>query len=206
MVSGLQARENVTQLLLRWRAGDESALDVLMPLVHEELHRRARQCLRREHGPRALQTTELLNETYLRLVDARRVEWHDRAHFFAIAAQLMRRVLVDEARKRKVRKRGGGLTRVTLDEGLVAGVERQADLVALDDALKSLESVASRKCRVVELRFFGGLTIAETAAVLGVSEDAVKREWRTAKLWLLEALRGTREGNDGNGPGALETD
>jgi RNA polymerase sigma factor (TIGR02999 family) len=201
-----EARESVTQMLRRWRGGDESALQDLMPLVYNELHRRARLCLRREHGPRALQTTELLNETYLRLVDAQSVDWQDRAHFLAIAAKLMRRVLVDEARKRNVRKRGAGLTRVTLDERLVAGIERQADLVALDDALTALECVAARKCRVVELRFFAGLTISETAAVLGVSDDAVKREWRTAKLWLLQALTESQEGSGGDGPRAMATD
>jgi RNA polymerase sigma factor (TIGR02999 family) len=202
----LEGGESVTQLLLRWRGGDESALERLTPLVYDELHRRARRCLRRERGPRALQTTELLNETYLRLVDAQRVDWQDRAHFYAIAAQLMRRVLVDEARKRKVGKRGGGLTRVTLDEHLVGGAEQQADLVALDDALRTLEEFAPGKCRVVELRFFGGLTIAEAAAVLGVSVDAVKREWRTAKLWLLEVLTRPPEGSGRDGPAALATD
>jgi len=182
--------EDITQLLLQWREGDESALERLMPLVYRELRRLARQCMRRERAGHTLQTTALVNEAYLRLVNSSRVEWHDRAHFFAIAAQLMRRVLVDEARKRHDQKRGGEFTRIALDEALMPAHQREFDLLALDEALQRLAQFAPRKCRVVEMRFFGGLSINETAAVLGVSADIVKREWRTAKLWLLHELSG----------------
>ncbi|MDQ5846365.1 MAG: sigma-70 family RNA polymerase sigma factor [Acidobacteriota bacterium] len=179
---------DITQLLLRWREGDGAALELLMPLVYGELRRLARQCMRRERVGHTLQTTALVNEAYLRLVKSSQVQWQDRAHFFAVAAQLMRRVLVDEARKRQYNKRGGEFTRITLDESLVATHQRQLDLLALDEALNRLAEFAPRKCRVVEMRFFGGLSIDETGAVLGVSTDIVKREWRTAKLWLLHEL------------------
>lgn len=192
--------ENVTDLLLEWRGGNEAALDRLIPLVYEELRRVARRCLRHERPGNTLQTTGLVNEAYLRLVRSSRVQWRDRAHFFALTAQLMRRVLVDEARKRGYQKRGGDLTRVTLDDTPPAVPENPEDLVALDEALTRLADVAPRKVRVVELRFFGGLTIEETAEVLGVSTDIVKREWRTAKLWLLRALS-----EDSRGPGAMES-
>jgi RNA polymerase sigma factor (TIGR02999 family) len=161
-----------------------------MPLVYDELHRLARQCMRRERAGHTLQTTALVNEAYLRMVNSSQVEWHDRAHFFAIAAQLMRRVLVDEARKRRFQKRGGEFTRIELDEALASSQQREFDLLALDEALDRLARFAPRKCRVVEMRFFGGLGIDETGAVLGVSADVVKREWRTAKLWLLHELSG----------------
>jgi RNA polymerase sigma-70 factor, ECF subfamily len=179
---------NITNLLLQWRRGDQSALEHLMPLVYDELHRLARQCMRRERAGHTLQTTALVNEAYLRLADSSRVQWQDRAHFFAIAAQLMRRVLVDEARKRLNQKRGGEFTRVEIDAVQVNIKPREFDLLALDQALERLAEHAPRKCRVVELRFFGGLSIEETALVLGVSVDIVKREWRTAKLWLLQEL------------------
>lgn len=181
---------DITQLLLRWRGGDESALERLMPLVYEELRRLARQCMRRERAGHTLQTTALVNEAYLRMINSSQVEWHDRAHFFAIAAQLMRRVLVDEARKRHYQKRGGEFTRVALDDALMTPHHRELDLLALDEALDRLAQFAPRKCQVVEMRFFGGLSINETGAVLGVSADIVKREWRTAKLWLLRELSG----------------
>ena len=192
--------EGVTQLLLEWRSGDESALERLIPLVYGELRKLARQCLRHERDGHTVQTTALVNEAYLRLVHSNRVQWRDRAHFFAITAQLMRRVLVDEARKRRYQKRGGGLTRVPLDEGEVASAERDVDVLALDEALERLAEFAPRKGRVVEMRFFGGLTIEETAAVLGVSTDIVKREWRTAKLWLLRALSEPPDGTSALGP------
>jgi len=179
---------NITQLLLQWRRGDESALEQLMPLVYEELRRLARQCMRGERAGHTLQTTALVNEAYLRLVHSSRVQWQDRAHFFAIAAQLMRRVLVDEARKRRNLKRGGEFTRVQIDEIEVSTQPREFDLLALDQALNELAEFAPRKGKVVELRFFGGLSIEETALVLGISADIVKREWRTAKLWLLKEL------------------
>lgn len=184
---------NVTQLLLEWRRGDSVALERLMELVYEELRRLAHRCLRRERAGHTLQTTALVNEAYLRLVKSSRVEWEDRAHFFAIAAQLMRRVLVDEARKRHFHKRGGGLTRVDLDEAMVVARERESELIALDEAMDRLSRFAPRKCKVVELRFFGGLSIEETASVLGISIDIVKREMRTAKLWLLSELSSNGE-------------
>ena len=180
---------NITQLLLQWRRGDDSALEQLMPLVYEELHRLARQCMRRERARHTLQTTALVNEAYLRLANSSRVQWQDRAHFFAIAAQLMRRVLVDEARKRLNQKRGGEFTRIEIDAVQLNSQPREFELLALDQALKRLAEFAPRKCKVVELRFFGGLSIEEAALVLGVSTDIVKREWRTAKLWLLQELR-----------------
>lgn len=183
----------ITQLLLQWRRGDESALEQLMPLVYEELRRLARQCMRRERGGHTLQTTALVNETYLRLVNSSRVQWQDRAHFFAITAQLMRRVLVDEARKRGNQKRGGEFMRVELEEVQMHDGPRQWDLLLVNDALERLVGFAPRKAKVVELRFFGGLSIEETAAVLNVSADIVKREWRTAKLWLLQELCGPEE-------------
>lgn len=201
MKPGLGGPENVTQLLREWREGDASALERLMPLVYRELRTLARRCLRGDRAAQTLQTTGLVNEAYLRLVRSQRVQWRDRAHFFAVATQLMRRVLVDEARKRNYQKRGGDPVRVSLDEARVAAPERDIDLLALDEAMDALADFAPRKCRVVEMRFFGGLTIEETAAVLGVSVDIVKREWRTAKLWLLRALK---EKDDGTG--ALESD
>ena len=179
---------NITQLLLQWRRGDQSALEELMPLVYEELRRLARQCMRGERAGHTLQTTALVNEAYLRLVKSSRVQWQDRAHFFAISSQLMRRVLVDEARKRRNLKRGGEYTRVNFDTAEVSSEPRDLDLLALDQALDALAEFAPRKGKVVELRFFGGLSIEETALVLGVSADIVKREWRTAKLWLLQEL------------------
>src|SRR5688572_20975225 len=182
---------NITQLLLQWRRGDDSALERLMPLVYEELHRLARQCMRRERAGHTLQTTALVNEAYLRLANSSRVQWQDRAHFFAIAAQLMRRVLVDEARKRLNQKRGGEFTRIEIDALQLNSQPREFELLALDQALQRLAEFAPRKCKVVELRFFGGLSIEEAALVLGVSTDIVKREWRTAKLWLLQELRTT---------------
>jgi RNA polymerase sigma factor (TIGR02999 family) len=185
--------EEITQLLLKWRAGDTTALERLIPLVYNELRRLARQCMRKERAGHTLQTTALVNEAYLRLVKSSRVDWQDRAHFFAVAAQLMRRVLVDEARRRKLQKRGGEFTRLTLsDEVLPARQQREIDLIALDEALERLAEFAPRKCKVVEMRFFGGLSIDQTSAVLGVSVDIVKREWRTAKLWLLEELSSPR--------------
>lgn len=192
--------EGVTQLLQEWRGGDSSALERLIPLVYRELRVLARRCLSGERAA-TLQTTGLVNEAYLRLARSSRVQWRDRGHFFAVATQLMRRVLVDEARKRRFQKRGGDAVRVTLDEANVATPERHVDLLALDEALDALDRFAPRKCRVVEMRFFGGLTIEETAGVLGISNDIVKREWRTAKLWLLRALS---EADDGTG--ALESD
>ena len=200
------AAEEVTGLLLAWRGGDQSALDRLVPMVYAELHRMARRFLHAEHRNHTLETTGLVHEAYLRLVQSSRVQWRDRAHFFALSAQLMRRVLVDEARRKAVDKRGGGLTRITLDEGLAVVDEPSVDLLALDEALASLAQVSSRKASVVEMRFFAGLTIEETAVVLDVSADIVKREWRTAKLWLSRALSTNSRGNGGDGSGAVESD
>ena len=180
----------VTELLRAWADGDDGALERLTPLVETELRRLARAYMRRERRGHTLQTTALVNEAFLRLTDARRVRFQDRAHFLGISARLMRRVLVDHARMRGYQKRGGGAQRVTLDEGLAKTPEIALDVVALDRALSALAEVDARKGRMVELRFFGGLSVEETAAVLGVSADTVKRDWRLAKLWLLRELEG----------------
>jgi RNA polymerase sigma-70 factor, ECF subfamily len=180
----------VTELLRAWGDGDDGALEQLTPLVEAELRRLARGYMRRERPGHTLQTTALVNEAFLRLTDARSVQWQDRAHFLAISARLMRRVLVDHARSRGYRKRGGGAERVTLDEGQVIAPEPEVDVVALDRALQSLAEMDARKSRVVELRYFGGLSVEETAEVLKVSTDTVKRDWRLAKLWLLRELEG----------------
>jgi RNA polymerase sigma factor (TIGR02999 family) len=194
MTSSPQA---VTDWLIAWSQGDEAALDQLIPLVHEELRRLAKRYMRRERGQRAartLQTTALVNEAYLRLIDAQRVQWQSRAHFFAIAARLMRRILVDYARAQNYAKRGGGLPQVALDDAPELAAERAPDLVSLDDALNALSRIDERKSRVIELRFFGGLSVEETAEVLKVSPDTVMRDWRLAKAWLLRELSG--EEND----------
>ena len=174
----------VTRLLLAWGQGEQKALDKLIPLVHAELRRMARRYMAGERTGHTLQTTALVNEAFLKLVDSRQVNWQNRAHFFAISAQLMRRILVDYARARGYQKRGGGAQKVTLDEALIGTPERGQDLVALDDALKALAEVDQRKSKVVELRFFGGLSVEETAEVLKVSPDTVLRDWRLAKSWL----------------------
>jgi RNA polymerase sigma-70 factor, ECF subfamily len=179
----------VTALLLAWRKGDESALDALVPLVYSELRRIAKRCLAGERAGQTLQATALVNEAYLRLVGVRRVNWQNRAHFLAMSARLMRRILVDVARSKRYQKRGGGAVKVTLDDALVASVEHGPDLVALDDALGALAKVDERKARVIELRFFGGLSVEETATVLKVSVDTVMRDWKLAKVWLLRELR-----------------
>lgn len=174
----------VTHLLLAWREGDEAALERLVPLVHDELHRIARRCMLAERKGLTLQATALVNEAYLRLVDVRRVSWQNRAHFLAMAARLMRRVLVDAARARKADKRGGDAVRVTFDEAVVAGRERAIELVRLDEALEALGALDTRKGQVVELRFFSGLSLEETAEALGVSAKTVMRDWEFAKAWL----------------------
>jgi RNA polymerase sigma factor (TIGR02999 family) len=180
----------VTELLRAWSDGDDGALERLTPLVAAELRRLARAHMRRERLGHTLQTTALMNEAFLRLTDARRIRWQDRAHFLGIAARLMRRVLVDHARSRGYVKRGGGARRVTLDEGAVSSGEPALDVVALDRALEALAAVDARKSRLIDLRFFGGLSVEETAEVLQVSPDTVKRDWRLAKLWLLRELAG----------------
>jgi RNA polymerase sigma factor (TIGR02999 family) len=174
----------VTQLLIDWSRGDQAALDSLMPLVYGELRRLAHCYMRRERVGHTLQTTALINEAYLRLVEQQHVQWHNRAHFFAISAQLMRRILVDHARSHTRVKRGGGVLKMSLDEAVVPSQKRAAELVALDDALQSLATVDLRKSQVVELRFFGGLSVEETAEVLKVTPMTVTRDWKTAKAWL----------------------
>jgi RNA polymerase sigma-70 factor, ECF subfamily len=178
---------DVTQLLQAWSRGDASALNKLTPLVYKELHRVAHRYMAMENPGHTLQTTALVNEAYLRLV-SNRATWQNRAHFFAISAQLMRQILVDFARSRHQLKRGGKIQRVSLEEATVSSEEPDADLVALDDALNALAAVDHRKSRVVELRFFGGLSVEQTAEVLKVSADTVLRDWRLAKLWLMREL------------------
>jgi len=182
--------QHVTDLLLAWGGGDQSALARLMPAVHDELRRLARRQMRGERQGHTLQTTALVNEAYLRLIDLTRVRWQDRAHFFAMSARLMRRILVDYARSRQYQKRGGGVSNVLLDEGIMASPERGAHLVALDDALEALAIVDDRKSQVVEMRFFGGLSVEETAEALHVSAETVMRDWRLAKVWLLREMGG----------------
>jgi len=174
----------VTQLLQAWSEGDENALARLMPLVHDELHRLAHQHMRRESAGHVLQTSALINEAYLRLVDQPQIRWQGRAHFFGIAARLMRQILVDEARKRTAAKRGGSLIQVPLDEANVMVQEQAANVAALDDALQRLEAIDERQGKIVELRFFGGLSIEETAQVLKVSPGTVMRDWTFARAWL----------------------
>jgi RNA polymerase sigma factor (TIGR02999 family) len=183
--------EYITSLLVAWSRGEESALAELTPLVHGELRRLARSQLRRERDDHTLRTDALVNEAYVRLVDLGRVDWRDRAHFFALSARLMRRILVDYARSRLYQKRGGGAQRVSLDEVRGIPVGRGLDLVALDDALAALTAVDARKAQVVELRFFGGLNVAETSEALQVSQRTVMRDWQIAKMWLLRELSHT---------------
>ena len=178
----------VTGLLLAWRGGDEAALSRLIPLVERELHRIAQRCMAGERKGHSLQATALLNEAYLRLIDVQHVDWQNRAHFLAMAARLMRRVLVDSARAKHYKKRGGGAVRITLDEGLLVAGEAHPDLVAVDEALDALTKIDERRGRVIELRFFGGLTVEETAVVLQVSPDTVMRDSRLAKAWLMREL------------------
>ena len=181
---------DVTGLLQAWGAGNREALDELMPVVYGELHRLARASLRGERPDHTLQATALVNEAYLKLVDQRRVRWQNRAHFFGTAAQLMRRILVDHVRQQRAAKRGGGATRVALDEALGVAEEREVDLLALDAALERLATLDPRQSQLVVLRFFGGLTIDEAAEVLQISPATVKREWSTAKVWLRRELDG----------------
>jgi RNA polymerase sigma-70 factor, ECF subfamily len=182
----------VTELLRAWSNGDDGALEQLVPLVEAELRRLARGYMARERPDHTLQTTALVNEAFVRLTDARQVRWQDRAHFLGISARLMRRVLVDYARRRGFHKRGGDAQRVTLQDDLVRTPDPAFDVVALDRALEALAKFDMRKSRIVELRFFGGLSVEETADVLQVSTDTVKRDWRLAKLWLLRELEGER--------------
>ena len=180
----------VTVLLKAWREGDETALEALMPLVHDELRRIARRCLHGQRANHSVQATELVNEAYLRLVDVQQVDWQNRTHFLAMSARLMRRVLVDLARSRDADKRGGGAVRVTLNDAAIGGVTPDADVIRLDDALQALAALDDRKSRVVEMRFFGGLTVDEIAVALDVSSKTVLRDWEFARAWLLAAMDG----------------
>jgi RNA polymerase sigma-70 factor (ECF subfamily) len=185
-----QSTGRVTGLLRRWSDGEQEALEQLLPLVEAELRRLARGYMARERRDHTFQTTELINEAFLRLADTRGLRWQDRAHFFGISARLMRRVLVDHARARRYEKRGGRVQRVSLSDAHLAEPAPPIDVLALDLALDALAIVDERKSRVIELRFFGGLTIQDVAEVLHVSVDTVKRDWRLAKLWLLRHLQG----------------
>jgi RNA polymerase sigma factor (TIGR02999 family) len=187
--SGEAAAGDISGILRAWSDGDQSALDRLTPIVYDELHRLARRYMRHERPGHSLQTSALVNEAYLRLVDYERMEWQNRAHFFAVSAQLMRRILVDHARRRNL-KRGGGVEHVVLEEAAVVGGGQGSDLVALDDAMNTLAQIDPRKVQVVEMRFFGGLSVEETAEVLKVSTITVKRDWRAARAWLYRELTG----------------
>ena len=178
----------ITGQLLAWRAGDAAALEALMPAVYQELHRMAEQRLRQENVGHTLQPTALVNEAYLRLIDQTQVEWQNRAHFFGVAAQMMRRILVDHAKTKHRAKRGGDAVTLSLDAALNYGHERAAEIVALDDALAALAAFDQRKSRGVELRYFGGLSVAETAQVLEVSPQTIMRDWNMAKAWLYQQL------------------
>ena len=191
----------ISGLLRAWGAGDQNALDRLIPIVYDVLHRLARRYMKGERASHTLQTTELVNEAYLRLFEYRRMQWQDRVHFFAVSAQVMRRILVDHARRRNPR-RGHGITHVTFDEAAQVGGKRPGDLVALDDAMTALARLDPRKARVVELRYFGGLSVDETAEVLKISQVTVMRDWSTAKAWLYRELAGETH----NASRAVETD
>jgi len=182
-------RHDVTQLLRAWSEGDQQALEKLTPLVYAELHRRAHWQMANERSGQTLQTTALVNEIYVQLIDLRGVTWRDRAHFFALSSRLIRRVLIDAARAKAAQKRGGQASHIELDENVLVSQEPRADVIALDDALTALAAIDERKSQVVELRFFGGLGIEETAEVLKVSPETVKRDWKLAKAWLRRELR-----------------
>jgi RNA polymerase sigma-70 factor (ECF subfamily) len=184
----MPAPSELTQLLLDWSQGNKNALDKLMPLVYDELRSLARRYLSRESTGHTLQTTALVNEAYMRLIDQNRVQWQNRAHFFAISAQLMRRILVDHARKQHYAKRGGDAIKLSLDDVALLSKEKAAELVALDEALEQLAELDSRRSRVVELRFFGGLNNEEIASVLGISANTVMRDWNLARAWLYKTV------------------
>jgi RNA polymerase sigma-70 factor (ECF subfamily) len=180
---------DLSVLLRAWSEGDLGALDKLTPIVYDELRRLAHRYMRKERAGQSLQTTALVHEAYTRLVDYRRMRWQDRAHFFAVSAQLMRRILVDHARRRNL-KRGGGIPHLSLDETIAAGADAAVELVALDDAMISLARIDPRKVQVVEMRFFAGLSVEEIAAVLKISAVTVKRDWRAARIWLYREISG----------------
>jgi RNA polymerase sigma-70 factor (ECF subfamily) len=197
---GEAAAQDISTLLRAWSDGDQSALERLTPVVYDELHRLARRYMKGERSGHSLQTTALVNEAYMRLVDYERMQWQNRAHFFAVSAQLMRRILVEHARRHNL-KRGGGVQHIALDEAALVCGDQDTDLVALDDAMNGLARIDPRKVQVVEMRFFGGLSVEETAEVLKVSPVTVKRDWRAARAWLYRELSG---GTD-DGLRALET-
>ena len=180
--------KEITQWLIAWSNGEEDALEKLVPLIYDELRRIARRYMKREPAGHTLQTTALVNEAYLRLIEQKGMKWRNRAHFFAISAQLMRRILVSMARARHANKRGGEARQVSLDEALVISEERAAELVALDEAMNELAALDSRRSRVVELRYFGGLSVEETAEILKISPETVMRDWKRAKAWLYTEL------------------
>jgi len=184
----MSPRSDATELLLAWSNGDESAFDKLVPLIYQELRVLARRYMRHERPDHTLQATALVNEAYVRLIDVNRIHWQSRAHFLAVAAQTMRRILVEFARQRHRQKRGGDVVRVTLDDAPDVAQDKRADVVALSDALSALATFDPRMSQVVELRFFGGLSVDETAEVLKVSPETVMRDWKTAKVWLLREL------------------
>lgn len=184
----MPAPENVTELLQQWQDGSQEALDRLLPLVYDELRRQAARYLRRERPGHTLQTTALIHEAYLRLIGQHRVAWQNRAHFYGIAAQLMRRILVDHARRRQAGKRGGSDIKVQLEENVAASPGRDVNLVVLDEALTRLAEIDPQQSRIVELRYFSGLSVEETAAVIGVSSRTVKRDWNVAKAWLRQEI------------------
>jgi len=187
-----EGAENITELLFGYSRGDKDALDKLMPIVYDELRRQAARYLRREQAGHTLQTTALIHEAYVRLVDQHNVQWQNRAHFFGIAAQMMRRILVDHARTKKRAKRGGSGVRVSLADANVAVPSQDLDVVAVDEALNRLAEIDEQQSRVVELRYFSGLTVEETAAVMGISPATVKRDWSMAKAWLHRELSGEK--------------
>lgn len=197
-----QPGPDVTGLLQAWRAGDNCALEALIPLLEKELRRIARHHMAAQRPDHTLQTTALVNEAYLRLIDAKRASWHDRSHFLAACSQIMRRILVDHARGRQAAKRGGGAWMVPLEEAWVVSPEPDTDVVALDEALDALAKNDPRKAKVVELRFFGGLSVEETAAVLEISGESVMRDWRLARAWLAREL----SKGEPHGPGSLAED
>lgn len=192
-MSAHPVEQDVTRLLLRLEGGDRDAVDLLLPVVYRELRRLAAGYLQRERNNHTLQPTALVHEAYMRMVDQSRVQWQNRAHFFGVAAQMMRRVLVDHARTQGARKRGGDVNKIQLEDGLVAGGSREAELIAVDDALRALELQDPVKARIVEMRFFGGLSIEETAVAMSLSTATVNRHWRMAKAWLHGELSSNRE-------------
>jgi len=194
MTTHSSQRQEVTQLLVEWRGGDNGALEKLFPLVEPELHRLAHHYMSRERAGHTLQTTAILNEAYLRLVGDTKPRWQNRTHFVAAAAQLMRRIMVDHARERRALKRGGGALKVTLDETALVTETRSEELLALDEALEKLTTQDPRKSQIVELRYFGGLTVGETAEFLNLSPRSVEREWTMAKAWLYRAISGEETG------------